>query len=62
MQSLESYIIQSGSQLCCEWLRDLGELTQLPEASCSLPVTQPQYHLFKDEQMHSIYLPVTGTL
>ena len=63
MQALESYRIQSGSQLCCEWLRDLGELTQLPEASRSSPVTPPQHHLFNEgEQMQSIYLPVTGTL
>lgn len=32
-QALESYRIQSGSQLCCEWLRDLVEFTQLPEVS-----------------------------
>ena len=62
MQALESYRIQSGSQLCCEWLRDLAELTQLPEASRSSPVTQ-SHHLFNEgEQMHSIYLPVAGTL
>lgn len=61
-QALESYRIQSGSQLCCEWLRDLVEFTQLPEVSHSSPVTQ-SHHLFNEgEQMHSIYLPVAGTL
>ena len=57
-QDLEPYRIRSGSHLCHDWLRGLGELAQLPEAPLSLPVTWPQHHLFKeDELMHSIHLP-----
>lgn len=58
-QDLELYRIGSGSHLCRDWLRGLGELTQLPEAPVSLPVIWPQHHLFKgeDELTRSIRLP-----